>query len=122
MNAAEKQITDVEAIDGPDQRLEIDVLPQRAVGLELSDGREHWVPEMPAPEAREVIAQLGVAREFAEQSPRDGRIGGDACEALGNEHRTFPAVRRRAVGQAPRMVSIRASGWCVLIFHLARRS
>jgi hypothetical protein len=48
MNAAEKQVTDVEAIDGPDQRLEIDVLPQRAVGLELSDGREHWVPEMPA--------------------------------------------------------------------------
>src|SRR5512132_336751 len=101
MNAAEKQITDVEAIDGPDQRFEIDVLPQCAVGLELSNGREHWVPEMPAPEAREVIAQLGVARKFAEQSPRDWRIGVEACEALGNEHRTFPAGRRRAVEQRP---------------------
>jgi len=76
MNAAKEQITDVEAIDGPDQRLEIHVVPKGIPGLELRYGREHRIPEMPSPEPREVVAQLGVARELAKQSAGDGWFGG----------------------------------------------
>src|SRR5262245_3244263 len=62
-DVADEEISDVQAVDGARQRLDVDVLANDAGRLPLREPVDHRAPDMRPPNAHDRVAQLLVLRD-----------------------------------------------------------